>query len=289
MTARTETASDIDCLPDDNLDGVKDPSSRAISFHEAPLFCFLKKMEHWITLSALDRQRLLSAALRPEKLNANETFGLTRQETHPLIIVQSGVVFAFSVLPNGERHISSVYYPGDILSYTSFLTGRPVTEFAMATKSELIFLEPDRFSELLSESPGLAQVIALTETARTLFTSDRFAAATRLQAYDCILHLLLELKAGQELSAESAYDEFHLYLTQEHIADMLGLTSVYVSKTLARLDKDGVIERQRRRIRFADRSESELQVGFINRYQQIKSWRPPLDAPVVANAPIGLL
>lgn len=262
-----------------HLDSIKKPARQSTATpantwtSSAPLFYFVKKLKNWIALTATEYSDLILTADHWTSLKAGDVLGPKEQEKYPLYILQTGIAHSFTILPNGERHISSVYYPGDILTYNNYQTGRMIYEFGAVTDCELTSLNPRKFTDVLSSYPNISQIITLSEVARTLFVTDRFAASTRLKADDRVLHLLLELKACEELTSGTAYDQLLLCLTQEQIADMLGLTSVYVSKVLTKLEADGVIYRKNKVIRFSERSRSELLVGFINRYQQVKGWK----------------
>jgi DNA-binding Lrp family transcriptional regulator len=53
----------------------------------------------------------------------------------------------------------------------------------------------------------------------------------------------------QGLADENGYE---LPMTQEQLADTLGLTPVHVNRTIMALEADGFIVREKRRVRFPD-------------------------------------
>lgn len=261
----------------DSLHCAPESASRADddapSFEESPLCCFFKRLRNWIEFTSEETECFIRAASRAVSHKAGDMFSVSDQGRQPLAIVQNGAAASFTILPNGERHISSVFYPGDLVTYQNFQTGRAVHEIMMIADGELAFIDDRRFAHELDRRSHIAQIVMLTETARTLFVSDRFASAIRLQAHERLLYLLLELKALEELTSDKAFDETTLILTQEQMGDMIGLTPVTISKSLSRLAERGVVHRGKKLARFANRSASELSVGFINRFRQVKSWK----------------
>ena len=55
-------------------------------------------------------------------------------------------------------------------------------------------------------------------------------------------------------------------MTQEHLGDATGLTSVHINRTLKALENEGWIERDKRRIRFPRWAEMQRMAGFSALY-----------------------
>ena len=70
------------------------------------------------------------------------------------------------------------------------------------------------------------------------------------------------------LSDDYAYE---LPMTQEQLADALGLTPVHVNRTLKVLTSQGLIDRDRRRIAFPDWQRLKEAAGFSERYLHLES------------------
>jgi hypothetical protein len=65
-------------------------------------------------------------------------------------------------------------------------------------------------------------------------------------------HILCEFALRQESAGLANRSKYDLPLTQEQIADAVGLTPVHVNRTLKALEASGLIERQRRSVTIAD-------------------------------------
>lgn len=81
-----------------------------------------------------------------------------------------------------------------------------------------------------------------------------------------ILHLLCEFGLSRELAGLGAGDRFELPMSQEELADATGLTAVHVNRVLQGLSGEGLIERQRRRIRIVDRRRARRAADFSPAY-----------------------
>jgi DNA-binding Lrp family transcriptional regulator len=76
-------------------------------------------------------------------------------------------------------------------------------------------------------------------------------------------HLLCELAIRLEAMGLTDEYGYELPMTQEQLADALGLTPVHVNRTLKALDAEGLITRTRRSISFPD-WEKMRRVGDFN-------------------------
>ena len=69
-------------------------------------------------------------------------------------------------------------------------------------------------------------------------------------------------------------------LTQEIIGDAVGLTNVYVSKSMRKLEDQGLIARDKRTIEIKDHNSLKEMVDFRDRYFKLDtSWFPESKIP----------
>jgi len=72
---------------------------------------------------------------------------------------------------------------------------------------------------------------------------------------------------AEGLIGEYAYE---LPMTQEQLADAVGLTSVHVNRTLRALESEGLITRNRRVVRFPDWQRMRRIADFNQRYLHLE-------------------
>lgn len=233
----------------------------------------MRKLENWLVLGESERNELQALPCSVLTLSSGESFGARQQQKGAMAIVVTGHMYAYDVLPNGSRHISSFYYPGDLLNYHSFVVGRMLFDYIAVGAVTLCLVDESAFRDFLRKCADLRRVMQLAETARILSLTDRFRAATRLEGEHRMLHLLLEMKAAEELVSDTSPEAMSMPFTQEQLADMMGLTPVYVSKMMTRLERCETIKRDRKKLTLRDRETAERDTGFVNRYRQINDWR----------------
>jgi CRP/FNR family transcriptional regulator, anaerobic regulatory protein len=156
------------------------------------------------------------------------------------LMVHRGFAYRSSTLTDGRRAIFDLLLPGDIYGIDQLVMGRSNHDVTVASEFGYRVLYLGDLQKLLADPAVAMRVLALQAEAR--WRLDRHAAAIcRLEARERIASLLIDihdrLRRRQLISSNS----FNLPLTQDEIADYLGLTTVHVSRTLRRLREEKLV------------------------------------------------
>jgi CRP-like cAMP-binding protein len=93
----------------------------------------------------------------------------------------------------------------------------------------------------------------------------------RRDAFTAIAHLLCEFAMRAEAAEIAQTAHYELPLTQEQLADAVGLTPVHVNRTLMRLEEEGHIRRNRRVIEIDDWQNLAKVADFEPRYLHFRN------------------
>jgi len=166
--------------------------------------------------------------------------------------IYKGWVILFKDMQDGHRQILRFALPGDFLCY-KVGNNKIIDHSAIAVSEATLCAFPiDRFRETISQLPELAFAISsiterTTQRCHTVLTTIASHSAETKIAF-----LLLSLFI-REVSLNPANSECVPFpITQEDIADALGLTSIHVNRVLQVLRKDGLIECKNRCLRVHD-------------------------------------
>jgi CRP-like cAMP-binding protein len=149
------------------------------------------------------------------------------------------------VLNDGKRAILDVLVPGDIVGLDHVLLARPASEIIAANRVTYNELDPTRLRSLMADPRVALSVMALLAEAR--WRSDRLSATIgRLDAEARLAALIVSIHDRLRGRGLINHLSFNLPLTQEQIADHLGLTLVHVNRTLRRMREERlvVVDRQ---------------------------------------------
>ncbi|TFW14707.1 Crp/Fnr family transcriptional regulator [Brevundimonas intermedia] len=159
----------------------------------------------------------------------------------PARLIAKGWVARAGVLADGRRQIVGLHLPGDLLTPAEG-EGGDMTVWAL---TEAITIDAGRFwraveNETAPDSRlGAAwRQIREVERARLVHQIIRLG---RLTAYERTAHLFLELHDKQLRAGLTDTGAVQLPITQDVLADSLGLSAVHMNRTLQQLRRDGLI------------------------------------------------
>lgn len=159
----------------------------------------------------------------------------------PARLIVRGWVARAGVLADGRRQIVGLHLPGDLLTPGEG-EGGDMTVWAL---TEAITIDASRFwraveNETVPDSRlGAAwRQIREAERARLVHQIIRLG---RLTAYERTAHLFLELHDKQLRAGLTEIGAVQLPITQDVLADSLGLSAVHMNRTLQQLRRDGLI------------------------------------------------
>ncbi|WP_226579462.1 Crp/Fnr family transcriptional regulator [Acuticoccus sediminis] len=167
-----------------------------------------------------------------------------------LYVVKSGWLASYSLLDDGRRQILRLFYPGDIVDLSEIALVVSRHDIKCLTATVLCPFPKAGLEPVFTHSPRLTALLFSMTVRENATLLDRIRAIGRFSAYERVCYLILEIAFRLDATDEnSASRDFRVPLTQSDIADLLGLTNVYVSKTMSRIENDGLISRDGNRIR----------------------------------------
>jgi CRP-like cAMP-binding protein len=155
----------------------------------------------------------------------------------------SGWAFRFKMLPNGRRQILNFLLPGDLVGLQAAMFEAAQHGIEALTEVQLCLLPRRKVWGLFGEMPGLAFDVAWLGSREESHVDENLTSAGRRTATERTAALIVMLYKRAKALGLVVDDTFLFPLTQQHIADALGLSLVHTNKTLARLRKMGMFAR----------------------------------------------
>jgi CRP-like cAMP-binding protein len=157
-----------------------------------------------------------------------------------VILIRSGFGFRSCGLADGRRAILHILTPYDIAGLDHLVLARPIEEITATSRVGYHALRASQLRELMADRSIALHVLAVVAEAR--WRADRLAAMIgRLDAQARISVMLLDLYERLRRNGLISRTTYNLPLTQEQIADHLGLTLVHVNRTLRRLREERIV------------------------------------------------
>jgi CRP-like cAMP-binding protein len=206
-----------------------------------PLDVVVRRLRALSPLSDAELDLLRNLGERRERHVAGEELVIEGGLSSRPRFILSGWACRQRVLPDGRRQIFSFLLPGDGFGL-SRRAGPELSTIGAVTALETVDAEPVLEAVQAGKAPGLARAVASIEPLEQIQLFDHMVRLGRQTAYERVAHFLLELQRRLELVGLGDSQRFPLPLTQEILADALGLSIVHVNRTLQQLRRERLIE-----------------------------------------------
>jgi len=164
-----------------------------------------------------------------------------------LQILLEGVALRYRVLNDGRRQVLNIVLPGDFIGFPGCFFEGALYSISALSDCVVSPVPFTRFLRLPETQPRLGAAIFWSLSCETAMYAEHLIGVGRRSALERVAHFLLEMLT--RLQAIGLADEcsYRLPLTQELIADALGLSVQYVNQTLRQLREEGLanVERQK--------------------------------------------
>ena len=165
-----------------------------------------------------------------------------------LFVVRSGWMLRQDILDDGRRQILEFLLPEDLLAEAP--SRRAASSVEAVTESEIAIVPLASFGA----GPDSALIEAMRRSLENAY--DSLTDAGRRSSLEAVAHFLLRTeRRARNVLGVRADGAVEFPLTQEHIGDAVGMTSVHVCRMMRSLIRDGVIETGRNHLRILDRAK----------------------------------
>lgn len=165
-----------------------------------------------------------------------------------IFVLQEGWTYSYKMLPDGRRQILNFGLPGDFLGVRASLFETAEHSRAALTHVVVSSFPARMISEICRTRPEIAMAIQWASAREQAMLAEHLVSLGRRSAYERLAHLLLELLNRLQLVGLAGEKSYALPLTQEILADALGLSIVHVNRTLRKLRERGLVETRDRKV-----------------------------------------
>jgi CRP-like cAMP-binding protein len=201
-------------------------------------------------------QLLRRAFLAAPPLSANRGVVIVPSDAAdpPSVLTNRGVAYRSLNLLDGRRAIADIILPTDIAGIDQSELGRCGYEIVAASLLGYRLLTAARVRELMRDPRIAARALTLAAAARQR-ADGHFCAVTKLDARGRMAWMMLDIYERLRRKGLISRPAFNLPLTQDQIADYLGINVVYVSRTLRRMREEGLLLADRHVVSIHDLKE----------------------------------
>ena len=199
------------------------------------------KIERFVELAGEERdclERLQGEFTRIRNGNDIVTAGHTYR---CFFVLNRGMAIRYKVLHDGRRHILNLILPGDLLGFPGCLFDHSLYSIAGLGNTTVCPISYESLFDVFRRYPRLSAALFWLVGHEAAMFAEHLVGVGRKSAYERVAHLLLELLVRLQAVGMADESSYYLPMTQEQIADALGLSAPHVNRTLRRLREDRLI------------------------------------------------
>jgi CRP/FNR family transcriptional regulator, polysaccharide utilization system transcription regulator len=229
------------------------PTGRTSSVQSNCFTCQARARTEWCVLSQFDLQVIDKAKVSRDYL-PGELIVLEGDSCTGIYCVESGMVGVRKSDANGSSILLYVLGPGETLGYRSLLADVPFQGDAEALEpSRVCHVDASAVRRLLESNPALG-LRFLQRASRELNAADeRTLQNATLSVRARFAHLLTVLMDRYGIENEDESIRLTLPLSRQDMASMIGTTPESMSRTIRKLEEDGVAQFSGRVVQVSER------------------------------------
>jgi CRP-like cAMP-binding protein len=152
-----------------------------------------------------------------------------------LYTVLSGWGFRYKLLRDGRRQILNYVIPGDLIGLQGSLTGEMQHSVEAMGPMMLCVFEREQLFSLYRNHPGLAYDLTWLSAREEQMLDENLLSVGRRSALERAAYLIAFLHQRARVVRMFGKNRAEIPITQQHVADTLGLSIVHTNKTLRKL------------------------------------------------------
>jgi CRP-like cAMP-binding protein len=231
-----------------------------------PLGIFIRKLLSHSRLSADDQEALRSLPFQFRRFDPNDYILREGDKAKICPVLLQGYAYRQKTSADGGRQIVALKIPGDALDFQSLYVETADHNLQALSQVELAIFAIKDFERLVAARPNLARAVLVDILIEASIGREWLLNIGRRNALARLAHLLCEIFFRVRQIAGEDIGGFEVPLTQEQLADLLGLTPVHINRTIKILEEAGAVRRISRRLTIGDLATLEQMADFSDLY-----------------------
>ena len=233
--------------------------------HRATTNPLVAKLQNVTPLSHEDRQALDGLCRDVREVAARrDIIGDGERPDHVHLMLE-GWAARYKILSDGGRQITAFLVPGDFCDAHVTILSEMDHGIAALTPTRIAYI-PHHAIKTVTEQPQLARALWWATLVDEAVLRAWIVNLGRRDAFQRMAHLLCELHVRMKNVGLVAEGGFDLPLTQEELADALGLTPVHTNRVVQRLRSEGLITLKGHDLVILDADRLRIAAGFNPAY-----------------------
>lgn len=216
--------------------------------NQSALSRFLSRLLSRSVLGNEEQRAILSLTSHATQVRANYDIVSPGDRLDHACLNAHGLAARYDQMADGKRQLTSFYIDGDMCDLHSVVCPTAAWGLIALTTTTVLHVPHCELCRLVETYPAIALAFWRDGTADASILAKWVGNVGRRDARARMAHVLCEMGIRMERAGLGKRDAFWLDVSQQNLADALGLTAVHVNRTLQMLRSEGFIRTQSRTI-----------------------------------------
>lgn len=227
---------------------------------------FLQRLMHAAELSQPEIEAIEHLCRQPREIGAKKYLSRDGDEIVSFPVILSGWAARYQILRNGARQITRLLLPGDAFYFDSSPDGTAIEEVVTLSPCRIVNILHSDMLQAIDRLPAIGEAMRGYGCMENAVLSSWVVNIGRRDALERMAHLLCESHYRLALVGGLQGQQFHFPLTQDDLADVLGLTPVHINRKLQQLRQENLITLRSKQLTILDLHELQQIAGFDDSY-----------------------
>ncbi len=211
-----------------------------------------RKLATHSVLSAIEIAALSALATQPAIFKTGAMVAVVGDRLDRATFMIGGLACRSKILADGRRQILSLLLPGDMVDAHASLLGHRDDNLEALTTCQVSHASQAELKAVGLTHPGLGEAMLRQALIEGAIGREWVINVGRRSTLEALAHLICEMKLRLDAVGLGVDDAYPFALTQEDMADALGVTSIHLNRVLKMLRSMGSISLQGKVLKICD-------------------------------------
>jgi CRP-like cAMP-binding protein len=229
-------------------------------------YALIEKLRRYVDLDNEEVGALTRLLTRTQRIPRGRDIVVQGQPYRSLYVLNEGLALRYKVLSDGRRQVLNLIVPGDMIGLPACLFEGSIASISGLTDTTISPIKFEELFGLFRHYPRISAALFWTSAREAGIYVERLATIGRRSAYERLAHLILELLSRLQVVGQAIPNSFELPLTQEMLADTLGLSLQHVNRMIRNLREEGLASIEEHKVTIHDMESLVRLAGFEDTY-----------------------
>jgi CRP-like cAMP-binding protein len=211
-----------------------------------------RKLSSHTEISTTDIALLLGLIHAPTTFKSGAMIAASGDRLDHATLMIEGLACRSKILADGRRQILSLLLPGDVIDAHASLLGERDDNIEALTTCRIGRASQSQLTVIGLAQPRLAEALLREALIEGAIWREWVINVGRRSTLEALAHLICELKLRMDTVGIGADGTYPFALTQQDLADALGVTAIHLNRMLKQLRATGTIDLKAKSLEIRD-------------------------------------